>query len=866
MTAPALSLNNQTFTLLNPELKSPKIYVYSEERFLSGDSAESWTHPISKKECKGQLKIGYTDRDDVETRIKEQFSNRTDAYKILHVEAAIDDKGYVFKDHQVHALLTKRGFTRRRNAQGNSVEWFNCTLEDVKSCLLTLKSGIDTNTAHLSFGLRPEQEAAIAVTKDYFNKCDLDPSKKLPRHFLWNAKMRFGKTFTTYKLAQAMGWKRILVLTYKPAVQSAWKSDIESHIDFKDWSFISSQDDSSSHLKKALQQENTLIYFSSFQDLMGKSSKGGLKEKFKDILTVNWDCVVLDEYHYGAWRDAAKEMISEDKDKEEILTEGSVEDTEEALKESFKITNFLYLSGTPFRALSTGEFMEDQIFNWTYIDEQKAKAEWDPARGPNPYASLPSMVLMTYQIPEALRTIALESDQNEFDLNTFFKTQENPETGEIEFKFEEQVQHWLDLIRGNYLPHAAGAVTSLDKPPIPYEDKRLVPYLNHSLWYLPGVNECKAMQALMRKKNNKFYHDYTIINASGNEAGVGMAALPPVTNAINKGRGTKSITLSCGKLMTGVTVPEWSAIFMLRNTTSPEAYFQAAFRVQSPWTVKEDSGATVILKEQCYVFDFAPNRALSLINEYATKLNGSELESYNASAKIDEFLNFLPVLCYDGYSMEELNTKDLLDIVVSGTAANMLVRRWQSAKLVNLENSNIEKLLNDAEMIEALEKIEAFRNLSKDLDVIIKNEKALKAHKKEGDKKDAAKKLVTQLEKEIKDKKKIIRDNLLKFITRVPVFMYLSDFREEKLYDVITALEPSLFTKVTGLTVDEFKRLSELGIFNASNMNSAIFAFKRFEDASLSYAGNFTQSETVGGFDTTIDRSDLDKVSGGIEK
>lgn len=859
--------DSKEFTLLNPILRHPQIYVYTEKRFTEADTGIAWVHPLTGKNCYGQLKIGYTEREDAEIRVKEQFKNRTDSYEIIFKESAITDQGEFFKDHEVHALLRKKGFNQLKNTEGNNVEWFLCTPEDVKSCLIELKKGIKCNTAHLSFGLRPEQEVAVETTKQYFESCAKDTSGKMSKHFLWNAKMRFGKTFTAYKLAERMGWSRILVLTYKPAVQSAWKSDLESHVDFQSWNFLSSQDTSSiPDLSQCLQNPNPFVYFASFQDLLGKTNKGTVKAKFKEILDTKWDCVFLDEYHYGAWRDSAKEMLSSDESEHEVGVDLNTQETEEILKEALTINHFLYLSGTPFRALAAGEFMEDQIFNWTYLDEQKSKKEWDSSKGPNPYESLPNMVLMTYQMPEALRAIALETEQNEFDLNTFFKAEKNEDTGEYQFKFEEQVQHWLDLIRGAYLPHSAGASTTLDKPPIPFEDKRLLPYLNHSLWYLPGVKECKAMEALMKKSHNKFYHGYTVINASGVEAGVGMAALPPVELAINKGRDTKSITLSCGKLMTGVTVPQWSSIFMLRNTTSPEAYFQAAFRVQSPWTLKDPSGTISIIKKQCYVFDFAPNRALSLINEYATKLNSTEaLGSSSAAAKIDDFLNFLPVLCYDGYSMEELNTDALLDIVVSGTAANMLVRRWQSPKLVNLENSNLEKLLKDKTMVDALEKIEAFRNLSKDLAIVIKNEKDLQNLKKgNGVAQDKIK------EKKLKDenaaKKKEIRDNLLKFITRVPVFMYLSDFREEKLYDVITALEPALFTKVTGLSVDEFKRLNELGIFNASNMNAAIFAFKRFEDASLSYAGNFTQSEVVGGFDTVIDREDLDKVSGGIEK
>jgi hypothetical protein len=302
---------------------------------------------------------------------------------------------------------------------------------------------------------------------------------------------------------------------------------------------------------------------------------------------------------------------------------------------------------------------------------------------------------------------------------------------------------------------------------------------------------------------------------------------------------------------------------MLRNTSSPETYFQAAFRVQTPWVLRNKDGndpnAKEIVKAKCYIFDFAPNRALQLISEYSSRLDINE--STSVEDKVDDFLRFLPVLCYDGYSMQPLDARELLDIVASGTASTMLAKRWQSAQMVAVDNITLERLLNNPDLMAALEKIEAFRNLGKDLSKVISSEKALNKTKKERNEK--GEKPTPEEKKEEKENqgfKKKLREKLLKFVTRVPVFMYLTDYREEALKDVIMNIEPELFTKVTGLTVADFEKLCELGVFNAQAMNSAIFAFKRFEEASLTYAGGTELSEYAGGWDQSIRRSDIPLV------
>jgi len=379
------------------------------------------------------------------------------------------------------------------------------------------------------------------------------------------------------------------------------------------------------------------------------------------------------------------------------------------------------------------------------------------------------------------------------------------------------------------------------------------------------VAACHSMNNLLEKRQNKFYHDYQVVVAAGTRAGIGAAALPPVLEAMGNPLQNKTITLSCGKLTTGVTVRPWTGIFMLRNSSSPETYFQAAFRVQSPWTIKNPDGESPnkeeILKQECYVLDFAPNRALRQIADYSCRLNVNES---NPEKKVDEFISFLPVLAYDGSSMKQIDAAGILDIAMSGTSATLLARRWESALLVNVDNNTLQRLMNDEAAMKALMNIEGFRTLNQDIETIINKSEAVKKARKEKNDEDIPpkeKKQLSEEEKEFKSKRKQIQEKLIKFATRIPVFMYLTDYREHSLRDVITQLEPGLFKKVTGLDVKDFELLVSLGVFNSALMNDAIYKFKRYEDASLEYIGiNRHEGENVGLFDTVLSPDDYQEI------
>lgn len=823
----------------------PMIYAYEE------------TNP----EYKGLLKVGYT-TVDVDRRVAQQYpTKRPDGhvpYRIVLRESAMYPDGSCFNDHDVHRVLQQKGIQRVGG------EWFRCAPSDVLVAIVAVRNHTDNvENRTQTFSMRPEQQDAVNRTIAYYLSAYEEGSYRAPK-FLWNAKMRFGKTFASYELAKKMGLKRVLILTFKPAVQTAWREDLMTHVDFEGWQFISRdvnnlQDTINNQYERA-DKSRPIVCFGSFQDFLGVNKEtGGIKANNEWVHTTNWDLVIFDEYHFGAWKENAKKLFEDDEDSyDEDLSKYDRGNAYDETWLPITTTYYLYLSGTPFRALNSGEFIEEQIYNWTYSDEQRAKENW--VGEDNPYAALPRMVMMTYKIPDSIQRIAKQGEFNEFDLNVFFSAEGKGK--DAHFVYEDYVQKWLDLIRGSYLETSVDELKlGAEKPPMPYSDTRLLNVLTHTLWFLPNVSACYAMANLLAQRQNSFYHDYKINVCAGPEAGIGVKALDPVRNSMGDPLTTKTITLSCGKLTTGVTIKPWTGIFMLRNLSSPETYFQAAFRVQSPWEITDDSGKKQIIKKECYVFDFALDRALKQISDYSCRLN---IDESNPEKKVGEFINFLPVLAYDGSAMRQVNAAEILDIAMAGTSATLLAKRWESALLVNVDNETLARLLANKEAMDALMRIEGFRSLNADIETIINKSEAVKKAKKESDKlTPKQKKELTEDEKEYKSKRKMIQEKLIKFATRVPVFMYLTDYREYSLKDVITQLEPDLFKRVTGLDVKDFELLVSLNVFNEALMNDAVYKFKRYEDASLSYTGiDRHAGEKVGLYSTVLTREDYDLMAG----
>lgn len=401
------------------------------------------TNDFVKKECKvhpkiyafehidvpahkGYIKVGYTDRE-VSVRVKEINHTSGLKYKILGSWSAIRNDGSFFMDHEVHKVLKKKHISTLNEGEDNN-EWFKCTIKDVEAAVIA----VTTDSENLenrcqTFSMRPEQEKAVNRTEEYFLAAIKENKDKAPK-FLWNAKMRFGKTFASYQLAKKMKMKRVLVLTFKPAVKSAWYEDLVSHVDFEGWQFISNPKDphelSADEQFKKADKNKPIVCFGSFQDFLGINKvTGGIKAHNEWVHTTNWDLVIFDEYHYGAWKDNAKKLFEIDDD---LYDDYDSNNSGNNFNESWlPITTrfYLYLSGTPFRALNSGEFIEEQVYNWTYSDEQYAKDHWNDTHQSseeNPYQALPQLLMFTYKLPDSIQNIAKSGEFNEFDLNTFF--------------------------------------------------------------------------------------------------------------------------------------------------------------------------------------------------------------------------------------------------------------------------------------------------------------------------------------------------------------------------------------------------------------------------------------------------------------
>lgn len=838
-----------TIVLAQPPSKSLEIYIYHDSR-----------------DPEDVLKIGMTSVG-VKERVEQAVSGvlrpaGVEDYEVIFHGAAIRPDGTTFDDHAVHRRLEGKGVRRLESADGRKTEFFRCRKEEAVSAYWDVFYQRESQEARdLSFPMRREQEEAVQAAGRHFQETDDDPDGA-PARFLWNCKMRFGKTFAAYQLAKRMGYKKVLIFTFKPAAENAWEKDLLRHRDFEGWQYISRKKGESLGKKidkqfKEADKSRPIVIFGSFQDLLGADKTAGKFKKQHEFLhEEHWDLVIFDEYHFGAWREGAKAFFGnldeENPDAEAEVAEKSLDNyplSEKDLRINSK--HYLYLSGTPFRMLGNGEFTEKEMFTWTYSDEQRAKASWKGGRRENPYRSLPEIMLYAIRLPEWVEEAGVKEGKDSFALDEFFKAEESG--GTYRFLHENEVSKFLTLL------HAGSPEKELgerDEAPWPFSQGKNSPKaMNHTVWFLKGVAACHAMKQLLQSPEHRpFYNQFHIIDASGPEAGNGIDALAPVEEAMANPLLTKTITLTCGKLTTGVTVRPWSGILMLRDLKSPETYFQSAFRIQSPWTGKDEEGNEIIYKEQCYIFDFSPTRALSQIAEYGANAGDvSYLEGKTQEKNIEELISYLPVLVYDGSCFQNVNASSILDFLSTGTTADMLAKKWNDIRLINLSEDVLTNILSTPDALGAIEKIEGFRQLGRPREVIaavIGTSKRIKElDSKEGGDPKLLSKEIEKEKKEYADKKKKIREKLQKFIERIPIFMYLTDKREQPLVDVIRSQDPVLFTKVTGLSIQDFELLLKLKLFHAPLMNDAVRSFRRHEQESLSYLGvNRHEGEKVAGF------------------
>ena len=682
----------------------------------------------------GNIKVGETTQGSgeqgVHERIRQQIktANSSPDYDLLWW-----CQSSVHTDRQLHKLLPNRVSKKR--------EWFKCDLKTVKSAYNRLTQGVARPN---SYSMRPEQQDCCNKIVGHFNSGG--------ERFLMNAKMRFGKTFTSYQAAKAMGFKKILVLTYKPSVFDSWCEDLEQHVDFDGWSASQAKDGK-------VNFNDPTVVFESFQQLLngGKTDDNGdlvfagVKKKKTSsgwIYDIDWDLVILDEEHYGMKTPKATEVL-----------------------DALTYSHQLKLSGTPYKTLASGEYSDEEIFSWRYVDEQKKKSE-----GSEAHQCMPTMKFHTFNIHPSVIKEADDSGYNEedgFRIEKMFAAENNS------FKYPSVVETFLNTIgkkrvKGqSWSPYQADSISN-----------RL---LDHMLWMLPmSIDSVTALCEMLRNHPN--FEDYDIINASGNNT----VNIGDVKEKIE--RNSKTITVSCGRFDTGVTVPEWKTVIMLDGSKSPEKYFQTIFRAQSP------------LKghDECLVIDFNPQRLLELVYDYCSI---TAKASDSTEKAIKEFLEVASLLEHGENGIVE---REVGDVMMAMSRSGNFSDRFGSARNI-CSNSADERLL------EALADLSATK--AKKIEVLLGSTNEV----------EKGKVLRTLTQREKTDLKKVLDDIKEKAQTalrRIPTYLFITTDIERNCDDIVEkGSDPDLFEEVTGISADIFGHALDIGFLDRSSLDRSIADF-----------------------------------------
>lgn len=717
------------------------------------------------------------------------------AYDLLYTELTIfNDKNELkaFSDHEVHSVLTRSGVKKKLfDSKNKANEWFITDLETVKKAITAVKEGKDSlHASEVSetqnpIVFRPEQKEAIEKTIKQFKKSN---------EMLWFAKMRFGKTLSALQVVKEHEFTRTLILTHRPVVDKGWFEDFgKIFYDSPKYSYGSkNQGNQFTTLEKECKKGNSkYIYFASMQDLRGSELVGGNFNKNDEIFGTTWDFVIVDEAHEGTQTELGTNVLRELK------------------KENTKV---LHLSGTPFNLLDN--YQEEEIYTWDYVMEQKAKADWDKIHfgDPNPYASLPKLNIFTYDLGKLLHGYI--DEEVAFNFREFFRVNE---TGS--FLHEKDVFSFLNLI-----------CKSDSESNYPYSTEEYRDNFRHSLWMVPGVKEAKALSAML--KTHPVFAQFEIVNVAGDgdEEEANEEALKKVEKAItDKPHETYTITLSCGRLTTGVSVKAWTAVFMLSGShnTSASAYMQTIFRVQTPATINGK------VKEECFVFDFAPDRTLKVIAETA-KVSAKAGKTTGEDRKImGEFLNFCPIIAFDGSRMTDYDVNGMLEqlkkvyierVVNNGFEDTHLYNRDQLMQLddVEVEEFNgLKKVIGSTKAMPKSKDIEVNKQgfTEEDYEQI---EQAQKKKKKELSTEDK------ELLERYKEQKKM-RDTAVSILRgisiRMPLLIYGADVKNEETeisIDNFTDLvdnqswEEFMPKGVDKATFRKFKKYYEPDVFRAA--------------------------------------------------
>lgn len=728
-------------------------------------------------------------------RINQYTQTAGISYDLLYTESTIYVNNKIiqsFSDSEVHNVLIRSGIERKVfDTENKANEWFITDLETVKKAITAVKQGksslnpseISTNQSPIIF--RPEQQDAIAKTKKQFKKSN---------EMLWFAKMRFGKTLSALQVIREHDFKRTLILTHRPVVDSGWFEDFGKIFYDKEYYHYGSKNKGGEFvvLEKLSNKEDIhYIYFASIQDLRGSELVGGNFDKNDEIFNAAWDFIIVDEAHEGTQTELGKNVLN-------LLKNNN--------------PKILHLSGTPFNLID--DYKEEEIYTWDYVMEQKAKAEWDEIHfgDPNPYASLPKMNIFTYDLGKLINDFVDEDVA--FNFKEFFRVDETDN-----FIHKKDVEKFLNLIckgdsESNY----------------PFATEEYRDNFRHSLWMVPGVKEARALSTLL--KSHPVFSHFNIVNVAGDgdEEEANEEALKKVENAItDKPQDTYTITLSCGRLTTGVSVKAWTAVFMLSGShnTSASAYMQTIFRVQTPATINGK------VKEECFVFDFAPDRTLKVIAETA-KMSAKAGKTTDQDRKImGEFLNFCPIISADGTQMKEYNVNTMLEQLKKVYIERVVSNGFEDSHLYN--NDQLMKLESvELEEFDGLKKIIGSTKAMPKTSEIDVNKQGFTDE--EHEKLEAAKKKkkedLTEEDKRLLDERKEKKKNrdtavsILRGISiRMPLLIYGADIKNEEkeltidnFADLVDnqSWEEFMPKGVTKATFKKFKKYYEPDVFRAA--------------------------------------------------
>jgi superfamily II DNA or RNA helicase len=690
------------------------IYAYSTETY---------------QKYRGWIKCGQTQQLAADRVAQQDSTSNPEPLVILKTWEVPD----WISDHTIHAELEKMGILRVREDKVR--EWFQCTVDQISSAINNIIHGVSRPN---SFLMRDEQKECHDKVVAHFSNGG--------EKFLINAKMRFGKTFVSYQIMKSLKLKRVLVITYKPAVDASWREDMETHVDFENWKYVNAKEFNASNPIK-LEGNTVEVLFTSFQDFNEFN-----KPKWQIAKNYHYDLVVIDESHYGSKTERAQESLSQ-------LTYDRI----------------LSVSGTPLKALMSGEFLEEEIYTWGYADEQaKRKLEQTANWQTEVYRWLPVMKFHTFEVSEeAKKLTSCYSDEEGFTMTKMFGSK-NGET----FNDESAVKLFLDQV--------FGIGVKKDHSPV------RVHAVDHMLFVMPpNVKSATAMSALLEKRVGE---DYKIINVAGDN----VTKLEEVKNSIR--RNQKSITVTCGRFNTGVTVPEWDMVMMLDDTRAPETYFQTIFRCQSPDKKRA--------KELCSVIDFNPQRCLEMIYEFA---DITAKKSQSTQEAIRDFLEFAPVLDHSGNKPKEVDVNLVLNMMAE---TGGYAERFGSSFMLNW--SKLDDVANkffgiDSESSTGINSNVADNGLNKG-----KNYAPSEKNKQKSEKD-----VDLQAFKEL-------RERVITMMRRLPTYLFLESSKIDNVEDIITANNDDLFKETVGISINDFNDLCS-GFIKTERLDRAIMAYNQID-------------------------------------